>query len=160
LGPYVGAEVRDVDLARDLDDETIAGIRAAWIEHLVLFFPDQDLTPDAQVKFARRFGEITEGHPVDPALPPHPNVLPIDSTKDRTDCWHADVMFMNKPPTGSLLYAIELHKVGGDTMWTSTRAPYDTLAPQLREFCDTLTAIHFDPHYAQVIADGGGQTWD
>jgi len=160
LTPDIGAEIRGVDLATDLDDETIAAIRAAWVEHLVVFFPDQQLTPDAQVAFARRFGEITEGHPVEPSLPGHPNVLPIDSVKDRVDFWHTDVTYMNKPPTGSLLYAVELPAVGGDTMWTTTRAAYDTLAEPLQRFCDGLTAIHFDPHYAQVIADGGGQDWD
>ena len=160
LTPEIGAEIRGVDLSRDLPDDTIAEIRAAWLEHLVVFFPDQELTPDAQVAFARRFGEITEGHPVEPSLPGHPNVLPIDSVKDRVDFWHTDVTFMNKPPTGSLLYAVELPAVGGDTMWTTTRAAYDTLAPPLRDFCDGLTAIHFDPHYAQVIAEGGGQDWD
>ena len=160
LTPDIGAEIRGADLARELSDETIAAIRDAWLQHLVVFFPDQHLTPDAQVDFARRFGEITEGHPVEPALPGHPNVLPIDSVKDRVDFWHTDVTFMNKPPTGSLLYAVELPAVGGDTMWTTTRAAYDTLAPPLQRFCDELTAIHFDPHYAQVIADGGGQDWD
>ncbi len=160
LTPNIGAVVTDIDLSRELDGETIAEIRAHWIEHQVLFFPDQDLSPDAHVAFARRFGEITEGHPVEPALEGHPNVLPIDSVKDRTDFWHTDVTFMNKPPTGSLLYSVELPKVGGDTMWLSTRAAYDTLAPQLREFCDTLTGVHYDPHYAQVIEKGGGQMWE
>src|SRR5262249_19544470 len=122
--------------------------------------PDQQLTPDAHTDFARRFGPITEGHPVEPSLPGHPNVLPIDSVKDRVDFWHTDVTFMSRPPTGSLLYSVELPDVGGDTMWTTTRAAYEPLAPPLREFCDGLTAIHFDPHYAQVIADGGGQQWE
>jgi len=160
LTPHIGAEVRGVDLAGDLPDDTIAEIRAAWLEHLVVFFPDQHLAPEAHVAFARRFGEITEGHPVEPSLPGHPNVLPIDSEKDRVDFWHTDVTYMKKPPTGSLLYAVQLPGVGGDTMWTSTRVAYDTLAPQLQHFCDELTAIHFDPNYAQVIAEGGGQDWD
>jgi alpha-ketoglutarate-dependent taurine dioxygenase len=160
LTPNIGAEIRGVDLAAELSGETIASIRSAWLEHLVVFFPDQELTPDTQAAFARRFGEITEGHPVEPSLPGHPNVLPIDSVKDRVDFWHTDVTFMAKPPTGSLLYAVELPAVGGDTMWTTTRAAFDTLAPPLQHFCSELTAIHFDPHYAQVIADGGGQDWD
>jgi len=160
LTPPIGAEIRGVDLSTALSGETIAAIRAAWLEHLVVFFPDQDLTPDSHAAFARRFGEITEGHPVEPSLPGHPNVLPIDSVKDRVDFWHTDVTFMTKPPTGSLLYAVELPAVGGDTMWTSTRAAYDTLAPPLQDFCSGLTAIHFDPHYAQVIADGGGKDWE
>jgi len=156
----IGAEIRGVDLAGELTDETIASIRAAWLEHLVVFFPDQELTPETQVAFARRFGEITEGHPVEPSLPEHPNVLPIGSAKDRVDFWHTDVTFMRKPPAGSLLYALELPVVGGDTLWTTTRVAYDTLPPSLRRCCDELTAIHFDPHDARVVADGGGKTWD
>ena len=77
-----------------------------------------------------------------------------------TNFWHTDVTFMSRPPTGSLLYAVELPGVGGDTMWITTRAAYETLAPALRDLCDGLTAIHFDPNYAQVIADGGGQQWE
>jgi taurine dioxygenase len=160
LTPDIGAEIRGVDLSTELSDETITSIRAAWLEHLVVFFPDQELTPEAQVAFARRFGEITEGHPVEPSLPGHPNVLPIDSVKDRVDFWHTDVTFMAKPPTGSLLYAVELPAVGGDTMWTTTRAAFESLAAPLQQFCSELTAIHFDPNYAQVIADGGGRDWD
>ncbi len=118
----IGAEIRGVDLAGELTDETIASIRAAWLEHLVVFFPDQELTPETQVAFARRFGEITEGHPVEPSLPEHPNVLPIDSAKNRVDFWHTDVTFMREPPAGSLLYALEVPAVGGDTLWTTTRS--------------------------------------
>ena len=160
LTPDIGAEIRGVDLSQTLDDNTIAAIRAAWLEYLVVFFPDQQLTPDAQTAFARRLGPITEGHPVEPSLPGHPSVLPIDSVKDRVDFWHTDVTYMTRPPTGSLLYAVELPDVGGDTMWITTRAAYETLAPALRELCDSLTAIHFDPHYAQVIAQGGGKQWE
>ncbi|HXY94169.1 MAG TPA: TauD/TfdA family dioxygenase [Acidimicrobiia bacterium] len=160
LTPEIGAEVRGVDLASDLSAETISAIRTAWLDHLVLFFPEQRLTPDTQVVFARRFGDITEGHPVEPSLPGHPNVLPIDSVKDRVDFWHTDVTFMSKPPTGSLLYAVQLPAVGGDTLWISTRAAYAALAEPLRQMCDGLTAIHYDPHYAQVIADGGGKDWE
>jgi len=66
LTPHIGAVVTGVELARDLDDDTIAGIRAAWVEHLVLFFPDQILSPDAHVAFARRFGDITKVIPSSP----------------------------------------------------------------------------------------------
>jgi alpha-ketoglutarate-dependent taurine dioxygenase len=73
VSPSIGAEVRGVDISQPLPDETIAAVRAAWLEHLVLFFPDQDLTPDQQVAFASRFGEVTEGHPVEhPLVRVHP----------------------------------------------------------------------------------------
>jgi len=159
LSAPLGAEVRGVDL-RDLDDDTWGAIHAAWLEHLVLFFPDQDLTPDQQVAFAQRFGEVTEGHPVEPSLEGYKQVLPVDSIKDRTNFWHTDVTFMSRPPTGSLLYAVTLPEVGGDTMWANTRAAYDALAEPLREMCDGLVGIHYDPSYAEEIAKGAGQEWE
>jgi alpha-ketoglutarate-dependent taurine dioxygenase len=160
LGPNIGAEVLGVDLAADLSDETIAAIRAAWIHHQVIFFPDQHVDPESQVAFAKRFGEVTEAHPVEPALDGHPQVLPIDSIKDRTDFWHTDVTFMSRPPMGSILSAVTLPAVGGDTMFASLGAAYDSLAEPLRDLCDHLVAYHYDPNYAAIIAAGGGQDWD
>ena len=69
LTPHIGAEIRGVDLAADLSDETIAAIRAAWLEHWSCSSPTSTSTPDAQLAFARRFGEVTEGHPVEAVAP-------------------------------------------------------------------------------------------
>ena len=160
LTPAIGAEIRGLDLATHLPDETIAAIRAAWLEHLVVFFPGQHLTPETQTAFAQRFGEITEAHPVEKSMPNQPFVHAIDSLKDRVDFWHTDVTFMSNPPAGSMLYAQQIPEVGGDTMWSSTRAAYDTLAPPLQELCENLTAIHYDPYYLRAVAEGNGQTWD
>jgi taurine dioxygenase len=159
LGPNIGAEVYGLDLSRDLDDATIAAIRAVWLEHLVLFFPDQKLTPETQQAFAARFGEITEGHPVETPLDGHPNVHPIDSMFGHTNFWHTDVTFMSTPPSASMLYSIKLPEVGGDTMWASTRAAYETLAPQLRDFCRSLTAIHWSEYYFNEVEKGNGKSW-
>ncbi len=160
LGPNIGAEVFGVDLARELPDETIAAIRAAWLEHLVLFFPGQSLTTETQLAFASRFGETTEAHPVEKPMPDNEQIHAIDSIKDRTDFWHTDVTFMADPPSGSLLYAVQLPPVGGDTMWASTRAAYERLAEPLQRFCTELTAIHYSEIYARIVAAGGGQSWN
>ena len=160
VSPTIGAEIRGIDISQPLSEDTIAAIRAAWLEHLVVFFPDQHLTPDQQVAFAERFGEVTEGHPVEPSLEGYKQVLPIDSLKDRTNFWHTDVTFMSRPPTGSLLYAVTLPEVGGDTMWSNTRAAYDALAEPLQRLCDGLVGIHYDPSYAEEIANGAGQEWE
>ena len=112
ITPHIGAEVHGVDLAEPLDAATIAAIRAAWLEHLVVFFPGQHLDADQQLAFAQQFGAATDAHPVEPSLEGHPQVLPIDSVKDRTNFWHTDVTFMSRPPTGSLLYAVTLPEVG------------------------------------------------
>jgi alpha-ketoglutarate-dependent taurine dioxygenase len=160
LTPTIGAEVRGLDCSEPFDARTLAAVREAWLEHLVLFFPDQHLTPDQQTAFARQFGPITTGHPVEPVLEGHREVLPIDSIKDRTNFWHTDVTYMATPPNGSVLYAVTLPAAGGDTMWADTRAAYDTLATPLQSFCDTLVAYHYDPYYAQRIADGEANDWD
>ena len=156
----LGAEVRGLDLDRDLGDDTIAAIRAAWLEHLVLVFPDQNLSPERQLAFASQFGEATAAHPVDPALDGHPQVLPVDSTRERTDFWHTDVTFMARPPMASMLYAVVLPDAGGDTMFANMRLAYETLAEPLRRMCDELGAYHYAAPYAQAVANGEGKEWD
>jgi alpha-ketoglutarate-dependent taurine dioxygenase len=156
----IGAEVRGVDVSRDLDDDLIAAIRAAWLEHLVLFFPDQELTPERQQAFAARFGEVTAAHPVEPALVGHPQVLPVDSANGHTDFWHTDVTFMARPPMASMLYAVQLPEAGGDTMYTNMRLAYETLAEPLRRLCDELVAYHYAADYAAAVANGDGKEWE
>ena len=88
-------------------------------------------------------------------------MLPIDSVKDRIDFWHTDVTFMSRRRRGRCSTRSTLPEVGGDTMWTSTPAPRTTRSRgRCSEFCDELIAIHYDPHYAEVIADGGGKDWE
>jgi taurine dioxygenase len=159
LTKSIGAEVHDVDCATALDDDTVAAIHAAWLEHLVLFFPGQDLTSDQQILFASYFGEVTEGHPVERLVHDRPEVHTIDSVRDRTDFWHTDVTFMADPPMASMLYSIVVPDVGGDTMWANTRAAYESLGAPLQRFCDDLVAVHYSPHYARVVEQGGGNTW-
>lgn len=158
IGPTIGAEIRGVDCAADLDGETVAAIRRAWLEHLVVFFPDQDLTPDEQVPFAARFGDVTEAHPVEPPIPEHESVMSVMGPS--ANFWHTDVTYVKRPPMGSLLYAREVPSVRGDTMSADMRLAYETLAAPLRAMCDTLVTWHFDPFYAQTVAEGGGQRWD
>jgi taurine dioxygenase len=160
LSGAIGAEVLGVDLSQPLDDQVIDAIRAAWLEHLVLVFPDQQLTAHAQIGFASRFGEVTEAHPVEPALEHEPRVLPVDSRTGQTDFWHTDVTFMARPPMASMLYAVELPQAGGDTMWANTRLAYERLAEPLQRLCDGLTAYHYAADYAEAVADGKGKEWD
>jgi alpha-ketoglutarate-dependent taurine dioxygenase len=160
LTPTIGAEIRGVDCARPLSDDVVAAIRAAWLDWLVLFFPGQDLDEEQQIAFASRFGELTVGHPIEPTLPALPQIQPIDSVKDRTNFWHTDVTFMAKPPMGSMLRAVVVPAVGGDTMWCDTRSAYETLAEPLQRFCDELVAVHYDEYYAACVANGQMNEWD
>lgn len=159
LSPIIGAEIHGVDLSRPLGDRIVGEIRQALNTHHVIFFRDQELTDDQQADFARQFGEVTEGHPVLPAVSEHPEVLAIDGSVDRASWWHTDITFMSEPAFGSILYMLEAPEVGGDTMWASLQDAYDRLAEPVRSMCDTLIAIHYDPWFAAEVDGRGGYEW-
>lgn len=159
--PVIGAEIHGVDLSVPLSPDQVSAVRQALTHHLVLFFPGQRLSPQQHADFARQFGEVTEAHPIMPALDPeHPQVLPIDSRHNKSAFWHTDVTFMNTPPMGSILHALELPEAGGDTLWVNLQAAYDALPETLRDLCDRLVAIHWDPFFAADIEAAGGCMWD
>lgn len=140
----LGAEVRGVDLTGELGQETIAALRAALLDHLVLVFRDQDLDTASHIAFARRFGEI-KLPPVATAHggPPEVNVIDQQTPKgEGADNWHADNTYTATPPMGSLLRVVQLPSVGGDTAFASMTAAYQALSAPIRELCDGLTAIH------------------
>jgi alpha-ketoglutarate-dependent taurine dioxygenase len=159
LTPAIGAEIHGLDLSKPLAPSTAARVRAALCRHLVLFFPGQQLSPDQQAAFASQFGRLTEAHPIMPALDEHPHVLPIDSRYNKSNFWHSDVTFMSRPPMGSILYALLMPDLGGDTLWVSLQAAYDALAEPVRDLCDRLTGLHWDPSFAAEIEEAGGCTW-
>jgi alpha-ketoglutarate-dependent taurine dioxygenase len=160
LSPKIGAEVWGLDLSRPLGEKVTTEVRRALCKHLVLFFPDQDLPPDALEAFASQFGEVTPAHPVLPSIVENPKVLAIDGREDRASWWHTDVTFLSTPPLGSILHMREAPDVGGDTMWVSLQAAYDGLAQPLRDMCDTLIAWHQDPWFAADVEARGGYWWD
>jgi len=141
--PVIGAEVGGITLEPGLDDVSVAAIRAALLEHKVLFFRDQSLDAASLTKVAMRFGEPTPAHPVEPSVAGHPEVLGLDSEEGaRADVWHSDLTFQERPPLGALLHADVVPDVGGDTVWTDMGAAYEALSPTLRSFLDGLTATH------------------
>ena len=154
LSGSIGAEIRGADLAR-LNQETFSEIHRAWLEHLVAVFPDQRLTPDQQIAFARRFGRVM----VDPFIKSaadRPELMVVIKEKhERTafgEGWHSDNAYLEKPPMASFLYALEVPTFGGDTIFANQYLAYETLSPGLRATLDGLTAV-FGPHaYAQAIA--------
>lgn len=145
LGPSFGAEVLGVDL-RTLDDEQVAAVRAALVEHKVIFFRGQDLDDAAQVELGRRLGEVTAGHPVasstDVAQPEIYNIDSADPEFSFSDVWHTDVTFMERPPLGSILRAVRLPSYGGDTSWVDSQLAYESLSAPVRGLVDGLTAVH------------------
>jgi alpha-ketoglutarate-dependent taurine dioxygenase len=139
----VGAEIGGVDLADDLHDDTVAAIRAALVEWNVVFFRGQHLDGQQQSAFARRLGSLTAGHPTVPSPEGQPLIFQLDSFHGgRADHWHTDVTFTDRPPAISLLRAVELPEVGGDTMWASTERGYERLPESLRHLAEELRVTH------------------
>ncbi|GGO91220.1 TauD/TfdA dioxygenase family protein [Wenjunlia tyrosinilytica] len=158
----IGARIDGVDLASDLDDSVIAAIRAALLEHKVVFFRGQNLDADSQEAFARRFGTPTTAHPTVPALEGAPAVLDLDygRTTGRANHWHTDVTFVQHPPLGSLLRAVTIPPAGGDTVWADTARAYQSLPPELRELADRLWAVHSNAYDYVADAKPGDDTED
>ncbi|WP_433604575.1 TauD/TfdA dioxygenase family protein [Dactylosporangium sp. CA-139114] len=165
LGPAFGAEVFGVDLHR-ATDESIADIRAALVEHKVLFFRDQQLDDDGQVRLGRRLGELTASHPVVGGVDEaHPEIYALDSADGGfADVWHTDVTFMRRPPLGSILRAVTLPPTGGDTSWADSQLAYESLAAPVRRLADELTAVHDGNrefgYYLAQRRGGRGSEWD
>lgn len=141
----LGAEISGVDLSGALSDQTVAAIRAALVEHQVIFFRDQDLTPAQQVAFGVRFGPLNI-HPYVTGMAGQPEVMEIiKEPSDRINFgggWHSDMSFLETPAIGSILYAVELPEYGGDTLFASQAAAFDALSPGLQKTLEGLNAVH------------------
>jgi taurine dioxygenase len=144
----IGAEIGGVDLAAPLSNSQAAEIHAAFLEHHVIFFRNQDLSaPDRQKAAARLFGEPVS-IPFVKSLADHPEI--IDIVKEPEDVgkynfggnWHTDTTFLEAPALGALLYALEVPSRGGDTLFADMSAAYDTLSDGLKSTLDGLRALH------------------
>jgi alpha-ketoglutarate-dependent taurine dioxygenase len=155
LAGRIGAELRGVDAAAELSDDTVAQVRRALVEHRVGFLRDQRLDYAAQVRFARRFGDLTLGHPTLASPPDQPHLEEIDSaTGTRTNFWHTDVTFVDRPPAFTMLRAVVIPELGGDTMWANTVSAYEDLPAELRELADKLRIVHTNAQgYTSVAED-------
>jgi taurine dioxygenase len=150
----VGAEVISVDLSRDLDDDTFAAIERLFNQNGMIYFRNQKLTPDQQLRFSRRFGELELHVRQEYALPGYPEIHLISNVKEGErsigsayagDSWHTDLCFMKEPSRCSLLYAIEVPvkdgKVLGDTLFASAQYAYDTLPADVKAKIEGLRGI-------------------
>ena len=143
--PEIGAEVRGVDLSQPLEAVVLDQVYDALMKHLVLFFRDQDLSPQGQLELAESFGPITAPHPVYPHVAGYDWITLFENDGDRppdTDDWHTDLTFHPQPPFVSVLHAIDVPATGGDTLWTSMYAAYDALPRDMQEMIADLKAVH------------------
>jgi taurine dioxygenase len=140
----IGAEISGVDLARELEGETVAAIRRALLDHLVVFFRDQNLTPTEFLAFARRFGEPIE-YPFVRGLDGFPMITPVVKLEHETvnfgGVWHADTTYLQEPPLATMLYAREVSPYGGDTLFANMYLAYETLSPGLKRVLDGLVGV-------------------
>jgi taurine dioxygenase len=141
----LGAEIRGVDVAAALDDAVIAEIRQAFLDHLVIFFRDQKLTPVEQLAFSRRFGEPME-YPQLRGLPECPLITPVVKLPHEQinfgGVWHSDTTYLPRPPMASMLYALEIPPYGGDTLFANQYLAYETLSEGLRRTLDGLVGVN------------------
>ncbi len=143
LTPHIGAELLDLDL-RDFDAAMIDDIRAALLKYRVIFFRDQQLDRSKHIEFARQFGDL-EIHPATPKDQPDPEVLRIahgPKSRGSENNWHSDVTWRECPSLGSILRAIELPEVGGDTLFANMVMAYDRLSDEMKQRIENLTAVH------------------
>jgi len=143
LTPFIGAEITGVDL-RSVTEQQVAEIRAALLTHQVVFFRDQTLTQQEHIYFARQFGEL-EIHPATPQGQDNPEVLHIahgPDSKGRENMWHSDVTWREKPSLGSILKAVEVPAVGGDTLFANMVEAYERLSDSLKDKIAGKIAVH------------------
>jgi alpha-ketoglutarate-dependent taurine dioxygenase len=162
LGAHHGARISGVDLVT-ATDEQITAVRRALVEHKVLFFSGQRLDPDSQVLLGRRVGELTPSHPVVKGIDEeHPEIYALDAADNGfADVWHTDVTFVRRPPLGSILRAVQVPEVGGDTQWADSEAAYASLSEPVRRLADQLTAVHDGTReFGYYLAQRGGNSWD
>jgi taurine dioxygenase len=141
----LGAEISGVDVSRPLAPEIVAEIRQAWLDHLVIFFREQQLTAQGLVAFASAFGTPME-YPQLKGLPECPLVTPVVKLPhERVNfggVWHSDTSYLDIPPMASMLYAVETPPYGGDTLFANQYLAYETLSDGLKTTLDTLVALN------------------
>jgi taurine dioxygenase len=141
----LGAEILDIDLSAKLTAETVVALRRAWLEHLVVFFHEQNLPPKHFLAFARGFGEPMD-YPFLKGLDDFPQINAVVKLEHETvnfgGIWHSDTTYLPEPPSATMLIAREVPPHGGDTLFTNQYLAYEGLPSSLRKLLDGLVAIN------------------
>ena len=156
LAGALGAEVRGVSLAGLQDAATWDELRRAFVEHMVLVFRDQKLTPAQQMEVGSRFGAPCH-YPFVTGMADYPYIFEIikepHETQNFGGGWHSDTTYLAQPPLATLLYAIETPARGGDTLFANTRAAYEALSEGMRTLIDGLVGVN-----SAGLKYGGGRS--
>jgi taurine dioxygenase len=141
----LGAEIHGADLSQPLDSGTTTGIRNALLSHLVVFFRGQTLSPAQLVAFGGRFGVLTQ-YPFVKGLPDHQEVIEVTKLEhERVNfggIWHSDTTYLEQPPMGSMLFALEVPPAGGDTLFANMFMAYETLSDGMKHMLAGLKVVN------------------
>ncbi|MBL6687007.1 MAG: TauD/TfdA family dioxygenase [Pseudomonadales bacterium] len=155
----LGALVTDIDLTQPLSATEVNEIRTALLSHQVLFFRDQALEPAHHEALASAFGS-PQLHEAYPHVPGHPAITILENDRDnpsKIEVWHTDMTFRACPPLGSILHGVVVPPQGGDTLFASLSAAYDSLSPSIKDFVQKHEAIHdFSHGFKESLAEPGG----
>ncbi len=140
----IGAEIHGIKLADDLADATVSALRQALLDHLVIFFRDQDLPPARFLALARSFGTPIE-YPFVKGIKDFPEIIAVTKLPNETvnfgGVWHADTTYLQEPPAATLLVAREVPPAGGDTIFANQYLAYETLSPMLQDRLSGLSGV-------------------
>ena len=167
VSPHIGAEVIGADLSQPVGDNLFRELHQAWVDaDGLLVVRDQQITPEQQIAFSRRFGELASAgdNPIIQkyALPGYPEIFRVSNKKrdgeplgreDAGTYWHADGTWQTFPSKASILYGIEIPRVGGNTMFADLYQAWETLTPTLQRMIGDLQAVH-------AMANAGGTSFE
>ena len=145
ITPSIGAEISDIDLSNTLTQDQLDQIYQDLIDYHVIFFREQNISPQNHITLAKSFGEIEPPHPIYPHVKDFPEIVLLENDSDHppdTDVWHTDVTFKSDPAFASILYSKIIPPTGGDTLWCSLSAIYESLPDDMKKYLESLRAIH------------------
>ena len=153
---YFAAEVSGIDFTQPLGAEAFGEIEQALCEHEILIFRDAEMATEDQIRFGKMFGDLSV-HPFSPNSDETPELIVFDNNEDNppfgTDIWHSDETFRECPPMATCLRALEVPKVGGDTLFASMTAAYEGLSDRMKNFIDGLEAVHDFKPFKQLFGN-------
>ncbi len=145
LSGALGAEIAGVDLSQPLTKEELAEIKRLWLEHLVIFFVNQELDPGQFMAFAQQFGEPVE-YPLVKGIEGFPKIIEVKKLEHERVAfgaiWHTDTAYLERPPMASMLLALEVPPHGGDTLFANMYLAYESLSEGMKKLLLALKAIN------------------